>query len=84
MSLYGHYAQQYYGNKIEFPEESFLIAGISFNQENCEGLTYDTELTMKPEPDNQYDTSAISIMCNEKLLGYVPAKIDIKNYSNLI
>ena len=30
MSIYGHYAQQYYGNKIDFPKESFLIAGNIF------------------------------------------------------
>jgi hypothetical protein len=76
MSLYGHYAQQYYGNKIEFPEDSFLIAGISFNQANCEGIDYEVELTMKLEPDNEYDSSAISIMYNEKIIGYVPVKPD--------
>ena len=76
MSLYGHFAQQYYGNKIEFPEESFLIAGISFNQGNCEGIDYGVELTIKLEPDNEYDSSAISILNNEKLIGYVPAKPD--------
>ena len=35
MSVYGHFTQQYYGNKIIFPEKSFLISGISFYKENC-------------------------------------------------
>ncbi len=72
MSIYGHFTQQYYGNNIIFPEKSFLIAGISFYKENCSNITYDTELIMNPEPNNKYDTHAISIMNNDKIIGYVP------------
>ena len=72
MSIYGHYAQQYYGNKVDFPKESFLIAGISFYQDNCEGINYDIELSMVPEPNNEYDNTAISILFNDKIIGYVP------------
>jgi hypothetical protein len=72
MSIYGHFTQQYYGNKIIFPEKSFLISGISFYKENCSNITYDTELLMKPEVDNKYDPFAISIMNNDKIIGYVP------------
>jgi hypothetical protein len=72
MSIYGHFTQQYYGNKIIFPEKSFLISGISFYTENCSNITYDTELVMKHEPDNKYDPSAISIINNNKIIGYVP------------
>ena len=72
MSLHGHFTQQYYGNKIVFPEKSFLISGISFYKENCCNITYDSELIMKLEPDNKYDSSAISIMNNDKIIGYVP------------
>lgn len=72
MSNYGHFTQQYYGNKIIFPEKSFLISGISFYKENCSNITYDTELFMKHEPDNKYDPNAISIMNNNKIVGYVP------------
>ena len=72
MSLHGHFTQQYYGNKIVFPEKSFLISGISFYKENCCNITYDSELIMKSEPDNKYDPSAISIMNNDKIIGYVP------------
>ena len=72
MSIYGHFTQQYYGNKIIFPEKSFLISGISFYKENCSNITYDTELLMKHEVDNKYDSFAISIMNNDKIIGYVP------------
>jgi len=72
MSIYGHFTQQYYGNKIIFPEKSFLISGISFYKENCSNITYDTELIMKHDPDNKYDKFAISIMNNDKIIGYVP------------
>lgn len=72
MSIYGHFTQQYYGNKIIFPEKSFLISGISFYKENCSNITYDTELLMKHEQDNKYDQYAISIMNNDKIVGYVP------------
>lgn len=72
MSIYGHFAHQYHGKKIDFPKESFLIAGISFNRNNCSQITYDTELIMEREPDNKYDNTAISIKTNSSLIGYVP------------
>ena len=72
MSIYGHFTQQYYGNKIIFPEKSFKISGISFYKEHCSNITYDTELLMKSEPNNKYDPYAISIMNNDKVIGYVP------------
>jgi hypothetical protein len=72
MSIYGHYTQQYYGNKIIFPENSFLISGISFYQDNCLDIKYDTELKMELEPENEYDKNAISIINNGKKIGYVP------------
>ena len=57
MSIHGHFTKQYYGNKIIFPEKSFLISGISFYKENCSNITYETELIMKHEPDNKYKTN---------------------------
>lgn len=72
MSNYGHYTQQYHGNKIIFPENSFLISAISFYQNNCTGIDYKTELTMDLEPDNKYDASAIAIKNNGLKIGYVP------------
>ena len=74
MSIYGHYNHQYYGNKIIFPENSFLISGISFYKDNCLNINYETELIMKIE-QNQYDSSAISILNNNKIVGYVPKQI---------
>jgi hypothetical protein len=78
MSIYGHYTQQYYGNKIDFPEQSFLISGISFYKENCKNINYETELNMELEPTNQYDSNAISILHNNKKIGYVPTIKNIK------
>ena len=75
MSIHGHYTQQYYGNKIDFPEQSFLISGISFYKDNCSNITYETEILMKEEPDNKYDPTAIAIMNNDKIIGYVPNNI---------
>ena len=72
MSVYGHFTQQYYGSKIIFPENSFLISGISFYKDNCLDITYESELTMQLEPDNKYDPLAISIFNNDKIVGYVP------------
>lgn len=75
MSIYGHFTHQYYGNKIIFPEHSFLISGISFYKENCTNITYDTELFMTDEPDNKYDNTAICILHNQKIIGYVPSQM---------
>jgi hypothetical protein len=41
-----------------------VISGISFYKNNCLDITYETELTMELEPDNEYDKSAISIKNN--------------------
>ena len=78
MSNYGHYTHQYYGNKIQFPEKSFLIAGTSFYKDNISNITYDTKLTMKEEKDNEYDCNAICIMKGDNIIGYVP-----KTHNNL-
>jgi hypothetical protein len=71
MSIYGHYTQQYYGNKISFPEKSFLIAGISFYKDKISNINYDTELIMKEE-NNKYDSNAICIINQGNIIGYVP------------
>ena len=78
MSNYGHYTHQYYGNKIQFPEKSFLIAGTSFYKDNISNITYDTKLTMKEEKDNEHDCNAICIMKGDNIIGYVP-----KTHNNL-
>lgn len=72
MSIYGHYNQQYDGNRIEFPEQSFTIAGISRYEANCKDITYNTMLFMNPDPANVYDSTAIEIRWGDKLTGYVP------------
>ena len=78
MSNYGHYNQQYYGNHVDFPEESFTIKGISNYKENCEGIVKDSTITMKIDSDNIYDSSAIAIYFNDNIIGYVPNDNNIK------
>ena len=99
MSNFGHYTQQYYGNKIKFPNESFLVAGISYYQDNCKNINYSSELLMKCEPENEYDNGAICILYDENKIGYVPKcmqmlcqeninkklkVINIKNINNIV
>jgi len=55
-----------------FPEKSFLISDICFYKDNCSNITYDTELFMKHQKDNEHEPFAISIMNNDKIMGYVP------------
>lgn len=78
MSIYGHYSHQYDGNRIQFPIESFTISGISHHKQNCEGICFNSELTMKYENDNTHDSSAIAIYFGEKKIGYVPNEKTIK------
>ena len=72
MSKYGHYNHQYFSS-VEFPTDSFLIAGISFFTDNCVDLTYNTILDCVPEV-NEYDPTSICIVHNNKKIGYVPKK----------
>ena len=85
MSNYGHYTDQYYGNTIDFPKESFKITGISKYTNNCENITHDTELIMEPEPTNSWDPNAISILNNDKQIGYVPKElcVEMKQFSKI-
>ena len=80
MYNFGHYTAQYYGNKIKFPEESFLIAGISYYQNNLVDINLDSILKLKLEPENKYDSKAIQILFKDKCIGYVP-NIDL--YKNM-
>ena len=78
MSVYGHFTLQYYGNKIIFPEKSFLISGITNFKDNCLDITYSSDLFMYHDVDNKFDKFAISILYNNKIIGYVPNTIKIK------
>ena len=75
MSIHGHFTTQYYGNRIQFPTESFLISGTSFFIEpaNVQHFTSETQLNMKPVSDNKYDPTAIAIMHGDIQIGWVPA-----------
>ena len=74
MSFHVHYNHQYDGNRIDFPDESFTISGISNYKENCRHIGYDSIITMKEDPDNQFDSSAVAIYFNDNIIGYVPKK----------
>lgn len=74
MSVYGHFNAQYHGNKIKFPEDSFLIAGISNYQEHLKNINFDNKLILQLEPTNIYDPTAIEIIYNNNRIGYVPKK----------
>ena len=64
----------------------FYIAGVQFRKEVKENgvvtepsavsvirtLELDSELTLEPEPTNNYDPNAVKIMYKENHLGYVP------------
>jgi hypothetical protein len=78
MSVYGHFNKQYDGHKIQFPKESFLIAGISYYQNNLTNINFDSKITMKLEPKNKYDSNAIQLLYNNNCIGYVPNNEYIK------
>ena len=82
MSKYGHYSQQYFGNKIEFPKESFKISGISFYQKYLDNINYESKLIMVKEPNNKYDSTAIKILYKDNLIGYVPNNGFLKELCN--
>ena len=66
------YAQHYYGS-VEFPPNSFLIAGVNNYYKICEKIETDDVLLCIPEPTNEYDPNAIMIKTQVgELCGYVP------------
>jgi len=51
------------------------IAGINFQRgakEILEGLAEGSELELKPEPENHYDSNAVQVLSGGVLVGYVP------------
>jgi hypothetical protein len=80
MSLNGYKTMEYYGNKnkIKFPDESFLIAGISFYQNNLDNICDTSELYMEEEPTNKFDSTAIKILYINTIIGYVPKNDNTK------
>ena len=70
--MYLHNNHNYENKKINFHEHSFKVAGISFNQNIADKITYQCELYMKNDINNPFDVNAIGIYNDEHLLGYVP------------
>ena len=82
MSNYWKHTQQYDSKKIDYPETSFKIAGISNYKSVAEDISYSKELTMKAEPTNTYDSTAIRILLDGETVGYVPNSKDYKDLCN--
>ena len=63
------------------PEINTHIAGIQFIQ-GAGAIIADTPtgdpFTLTLEPENQYDDTAIKVMAEEKLVGYVPGFLSAK------
>tara|TARA_Y100000996_G_scaffold345881_1_gene283895 strand:- start:6628 stop:6909 length:282 start_codon:yes stop_codon:yes gene_type:complete len=57
---------------------TFPIRGISFNQDNLEGINETSKFTMQLEPTNLYDNRAIMILYDGKKIGYVPKEDKFK------
>ena len=64
--------QQYIGHSESFPENSFLISGVSFYADSVRKVTHTSILTAIAEPDNPYDSNAMKIMNGAEQIGYVP------------
>lgn len=65
-------------NTKNYKAHIFTIAGVKFHQykEALEtgGLTTNSVLTVVPEPENQYDNTAVALYWEGYKLGYIPAK----------
>ena len=63
---------------MEYKSHIFTIAGVKFHQYKealaTGGLTVNSHLTLVPEPENQYDNTAVAIYWEGYKLGYIPAK----------
>lgn len=81
MSVYGHYNTEYFSS-MNFPEQSFTIAGIKYYNDNAKHVVYDDELQMKYDVNNKYDSGAIAIYNKESQIGYVPNKEYYKKICN--
>lgn len=49
------------------------LKGVSFDgrQDIVKSLAPETELTLKAEPDNQYDANAVAVFSGEQQVGYI-------------
>lgn len=64
--------QQYIGHTETFPENSFLISGVSFYKDAVRKVTHTSILTSIAEPDNPYYSNAVKVMNDTEQVGYVP------------
>lgn len=79
MSYSSNYIQKHYEGKSNFDEKSFLISGISYNQNTAFKINNDDILDLIPEPENKYDNKAICIYYHNEKVGYVPKDYKYRN-----
>lgn len=60
------------------------VAGISFYQDNLEGLSIGDKLDIIPQPENPYDPGALAVFYNGKQLGYLPKVVSERFTTNKI
>lgn len=58
---------------LEFPVTT-MVAGVSYNQELVQYLTYKSRIRLIRDHDNQYDENAIKVVFGKKRhhIGYLP------------
>jgi hypothetical protein len=69
---------------LPFTQEIFLLEIDIAGTNHCEEIELIEDqvvpekiLTMKREPDNEFDKHAIAIYCEQVRIGYVPAKMNL-------
>jgi hypothetical protein len=68
------YIDEYF--RLLYPSipESFNVAGVTFEgrQKLIQNLNSDSVFFLVPEPDNEYDPSAVAVIADCQCIGYVP------------
>lgn len=65
-------------SKPKFPHTSFLLAGVSHYTSIVQTIHIGDSLFMTFQPDNPHDSTAICIMKDGNICGYVPMKLKEK------
>lgn len=53
------------------------VMGVTFDnrQQHIANLDENDKVYLLPEPTNKYDTNAIQVLVDEKMLGYIPKEL---------
>lgn len=57
------------------PKVRIKLSGVSFCQKAIQECRVGQEVFLKREPENEYDTNAISVILGKEKIGYIPADI---------